>query len=94
MRGAVQFGGLEQADVIGTAFVAHEIVDVPGRRRRAPGEILGRDDDVEAAPGADKVLFALLPFGRVQQGPVADAEGACASSREKTTRPAESRRVM
>src|SRR5260370_1153099 len=39
MGGAVQFRGLEQAYVVGTPFVLHEIVDVPGRRRRAPGEV-------------------------------------------------------
>jgi hypothetical protein len=33
MRGAVQLGGLEKADVVGPALVMHERIDVPGRRR-------------------------------------------------------------
>ena len=55
--------------------MSHQIVDVPCRWRATPGEILGWNDDVEALPWADQVVFALLSFGCVQEGADAGPDG-------------------
>ena len=42
------------------AFLSHHIVDVPCPRRIAPGEVLGRNNDVGTSAEADQLKFAVL----------------------------------
>ena len=64
----MQVRRLKQADIIRTAFMPHEIVDVSRRRRSTPREVLGRHDDIEPAARAEEKVLALLTSCSVQQG--------------------------
>jgi hypothetical protein len=64
---AVQLGGFEQSYIVGAAFVSSDrryTMQVAGR----PGEILGWNNDVEALPWADQVVFALQSSAAPQEG--------------------------
>jgi hypothetical protein len=54
MRGAVQLGSLEKADVVGPTLVMHERIDVPGRRRRTPGQVPRGHHDIEPLAGIEQ----------------------------------------
>ena len=93
MGSAVQFGGFEQAHMVGTTLMSHEIVDIPLRRRRAPSKVLGRNDDVEPAPRTDQMLLVLLAFCYIQECARVHTKCFLGLLREKTTRPVERRLV-
>ena len=56
-------------------------IDIPGWRRRAPGEILWRDDDVETAVRADQMPALLQLLSRIQRSALADPRGPPAPAR-------------
>ena len=76
MGGSMQFRRFEQPHIIGMPFVFHEVIDVPCRRRRAPGEILSRDDDIESVARVDQGMADLLPHGGFDEGVGGDAQRA------------------
>jgi hypothetical protein len=68
VRRPVHVGRLEECHVVRALLMLHQAVDVPGRRRCPPGEVLRRNDDVEVPPRTDEVLAPLKFFSRVEKG--------------------------
>ena len=64
----------QQPHIIRPLFMAHQGVDVPFRRRRSHGGVLGRHDHVEAAPGPDKLATPLQTLGGIEECAPADAD--------------------
>ena len=64
MRGAMQLCGLEQADIVRMSLMLHEVIDVPGRRRRAARKILRRDHYIETVSRIEDRSFLLQAFRR------------------------------
>ena len=74
MRRPVQFGRLQQANIVGPVLVAHQIVDEGGRRRTSEIQMLGRNDDVEAVAQIEKPVALLQFLGCVEERPSIDAK--------------------
>ena len=74
MRSATQLGRLEEADIIRPPFMPHEVINIPTRRRGAPGRVLGRNQDIEPASWFDEVLAALESLGGVQKRAPTDSQ--------------------
>lgn len=55
--------------------MAHERIDVPGRRWRAPGRELRRHDDIEVLSRVQEVAAVLQAFGGVKERAASDTEG-------------------
>ena len=63
----MQFRCFQQAHVIRVIFMTHEIVDIPIGRRRTPGQVLRRHDDIESLTGAYQLATFLQLFCRIQE---------------------------
>jgi hypothetical protein len=74
VRRAMQLGSLEKPNVVGSALVPHEDVDVPGRRRRAPRQVLRRHGDVETLARIEQQATTLKSGGRLEEGSFGEAE--------------------
>ena len=74
MRDAVEFGHLEKTDIIRSSFVPHQVIDIPARRRSAPGCVLRGNHDIETASQPDEMLTSLEPFGGVQKRASSDSQ--------------------
>ena len=74
MGSAVQFGRLEKSDIIRSPFAPHQVIDIPARRRSAPGCVPGRNNDIEPMSQPDEMPAALEPLGGVQKRASPDSQ--------------------